>query len=84
MGVSTQEVVQVARHHRYEGVFNVRDLGGYLGDGDRTVRWGVVYRADGIHRLPAGTLDGLSRADRAAASRLLQRLAAHLAEESTA
>jgi len=30
------------------------------------------------------TLDGMSSADRAAASRLLQRLAAHLAEESAA
>src|SRR5665213_268919 len=31
-------------------VFNLRDLGGYRGLGGRTVRWGTVYRADGLHR----------------------------------
>lgn len=34
-----------------ERAFNFRDLGGYAGSGDRTVRWGLLYRADGIHRI---------------------------------
>jgi len=58
-GVSPQEALQLPRQHRYDGVFNVRDLGGYAVSDGRAVRWGVVFRADGIHRLPAGTLDGL-------------------------
>jgi protein-tyrosine phosphatase len=59
-GVSPQEVLRLPRQHRYDGVFNVRDLGGYpAGEDGRTVRWGVVYRADGIHRLAGGTLDSL-------------------------
>ena len=33
-----------------ERVFNFRDLGGYPA-GERTVRWGKLYRADGIHRI---------------------------------
>jgi protein-tyrosine phosphatase len=57
--VSPQEVVQLSRQHRYDGIFNLRDLGGYASEDGRTVRWGVVYRADGIHRLVGGALDGL-------------------------
>jgi len=33
-----------------DGVHNFRDLGGYPADGGIT-RWGLVYRADGLHRL---------------------------------
>jgi protein-tyrosine phosphatase len=38
-----------------ERVFNFRDLGGYPA-GDRTVRWGKLYRADGIHRIEGADL----------------------------
>ncbi|MGI5522955.1 tyrosine-protein phosphatase [Micromonospora sp. CA-259024] len=31
--------------------FNFRDVGGYLGDGGRTVRHGRLYRSDSLHRL---------------------------------
>lgn len=39
-----------------ERVFNFRDLGGYTASEHRTVRWGLIYRADGIHRLEGGDL----------------------------
>ncbi len=35
----------------FSNVFNFRDLGGYRGDGGRTVRWGRLYRADDLCRL---------------------------------
>ncbi|WP_406067048.1 tyrosine-protein phosphatase [Micromonospora sp. NBC_01638] len=31
--------------------FNFRDVGGYLGHGDRSVRHGRLYRSDSLHRL---------------------------------
>ncbi|HWK44542.1 MAG TPA: tyrosine-protein phosphatase [Stellaceae bacterium] len=34
-----------------EGATNFRDLGGYATDEGRTLRWGMVYRADGLGRL---------------------------------
>ena len=34
-----------------EGAYNVRDLGGYATKDGRTTRWGVLFRADGLHRL---------------------------------
>jgi protein-tyrosine phosphatase len=40
-------------------VFNLRDLGGYLGDGGRAIRWRTVLRGDGIHRLPASDLTAM-------------------------
>lgn len=44
-----------------EGADNFRDLGGYrTGDGGR-LRWGMVYRADGLHRLTDRDLRYLSR-----------------------
>lgn len=39
------------RHLAYDTVFNLRDLGGYEGAGGRTVRWRVLFRGDGVHRL---------------------------------
>jgi protein-tyrosine phosphatase len=42
------------------GAFNVRDLGGYRGRVGSTVRWQVLYRADGLHRLDDDDLDRLS------------------------
>ena len=35
----------------FDNVFNFRDLGGYRGDGGRTVRWGRLFRADDLCRL---------------------------------
>ena len=34
------------RHIRLQGASNCRDLGGYPGQGGRTLRWGLVYRSD--------------------------------------
>jgi protein-tyrosine phosphatase len=35
------------------GAFNLRDLGGYAASDGHRVRWQLVYRADGLHRIPA-------------------------------
>lgn len=42
-----------------EACFNFRDLGGHRAAGGRTVRAGLLYRADTLHRLTAGDLDVL-------------------------
>ena len=34
-----------------EGTLNFRDLGGYTAADGRTVRWGSVFRSDGLGRL---------------------------------
>jgi protein-tyrosine phosphatase len=39
------------RHIEFEAVHNFRDLGGYPTVDDRVTRWGVLFRADGLHRL---------------------------------
>jgi protein tyrosine/serine phosphatase len=39
-----------------ERAFNFRDLGGYAAGSGQTVRWGRVYRADGIHRVEGADL----------------------------
>lgn len=39
------------RHIPLEGTYNVRDCGGYLTREGCTVKWGVFFRADGLHRL---------------------------------
>jgi protein tyrosine/serine phosphatase len=44
------------RHLPFDTVFNVRDLGGYVGDGGRRIRWRTVLRADGLHRLSGDDL----------------------------
>ena len=38
------------------GAFNVRDLGGYRTSDGRLLRWRTVFRADGLHRIPADSL----------------------------
>ncbi|CAN7760167.1 tyrosine-protein phosphatase [Paenibacillus sp. LjRoot153] len=40
-----QRVLQV------EGAYNLRDLGGYKTKDGRMTRWGVLFRADGLHKL---------------------------------
>jgi protein-tyrosine phosphatase len=40
------------RRREYDGAFNLRDLGGYATGDGRSVRWRVLYRADGLHRSP--------------------------------
>lgn len=44
----------------FDNVFNFRDLGGYRGDGGRTVRWGRLYRADDLCRLTDAELTRLA------------------------
>lgn len=40
------------RHLPLEGAYNVRDIGGYGTVDGHTTRWGILFRADGLHRLP--------------------------------
>ena len=40
-----------------EAVHNFRDLGGYAGSSGRVIRAGVLYRADGLHRLSPSDVD---------------------------
>jgi protein-tyrosine phosphatase len=42
-----------------EACFNFRDLGGHRAVGGRTVRAGMLYRADTLHRLSGGDLEVL-------------------------
>jgi protein-tyrosine phosphatase len=44
-------VTIVERVVPFSTVFNFRDLGGYPAAGGRTVRWGRLYRSDGLFRL---------------------------------
>ncbi len=50
-----------ARHIECDGAFNIRDVGGYTTLSSHTVRSGMVYRADGLHRIPAGGASTLAR-----------------------
>jgi protein-tyrosine phosphatase len=49
------------RHVECEGAFNIRDIGGYPTTDGRTTRWGVLYRADGLYRVPDAAIAGLAR-----------------------
>ena len=44
------------RHLVLDGVFNVRDLGGYQGRAGQTLRWQRLYRADDLGRATADDL----------------------------
>jgi len=48
------------RHHRFEGCFNFRDIGGYAAADGRRVRWGRYYRAGRQDRMTAADLERLS------------------------
>lgn len=43
--------MQPDRRLRLGNVFNLRDLGGYVGEGGRVTRWRTLWRADGLQRL---------------------------------
>lgn len=47
------------RHLPLEGTYNVRDLGGYDTVDGRATRWGILFRADGLHRLPLSAQERL-------------------------
>jgi protein tyrosine/serine phosphatase len=55
-GVMSAEPQARPRRIPLERAFNFRDLGGYTIGSGRTVRWGLVYRADGIHRIEGADL----------------------------
>ncbi len=42
------------------GTYNLRDVGGYPTHEGLDVRWGVLYRSDGLSNLDSGGLDGLA------------------------
>jgi protein-tyrosine phosphatase len=43
-----------------EGALNCRDLGGYHTTDGRTVRWGHLYRSDGLHQLADADVETLA------------------------
>lgn len=49
--VIDQTVRPKQRHLDFSGAKNFRDLGGYQTVDGRVVRWGLLYRSDGLHRL---------------------------------
>ena len=48
-----------ARHVAMEGLFNVRDLGGYATVDGHSTRWRTLYRADSIHRASEADVERL-------------------------
>lgn len=55
-----QTRVRRERHLRFSGAKNFRDLGGYQAVDERTIRWGVLYRSDSLHKLTPADLRSLS------------------------
>jgi protein-tyrosine phosphatase len=49
-------VVAADRRLPFEGLQNFRDLGGYAANHGRTTRWGLVFRADSLHKLTAADM----------------------------
>jgi protein-tyrosine phosphatase len=47
----------VDRHIAFDRLHNFRDLGGYLADDGRHVRWGQLYRSDSLGKLAGADLD---------------------------
>jgi protein-tyrosine phosphatase len=52
--------VQKNRRLPFSGAKNFRDLGGYKTADGKMIRWGVLYRSDGLHRLTDDDLEYLS------------------------
>jgi protein-tyrosine phosphatase len=48
------------RHLELPNLFNLRDLGGYPAADGQTVRWRVLFRADGLQRIAAEDVHGLA------------------------
>jgi protein-tyrosine phosphatase len=48
------------RHLAFDGLFNVRDLGGYRTEDGHHTRWRTLYRADGLNRAQGDDLARLS------------------------
>lgn len=49
-----------SRHLNFSGTKNFRDLGGYPTMDGRSIRWGVLYRSDSLHRLSEADLRKLA------------------------
>jgi protein-tyrosine phosphatase len=45
---------------KFAGAKNFRDLGGYRTEDGRALRWGLLYRSDGLHRLTHADLKALA------------------------
>ena len=48
------------RRLSFSGAKNFRDLGGYQTSNGRTLRWGLLYRSDSLHKLTGADLRSLS------------------------
>ena len=49
------------RHVLLEGATNFRDLGGYLTEDGREIKWGLFYRSDNLHNLTDADLEKVSK-----------------------
>ena len=58
---ATDSTTDTERCLALEGCFNFRDLGGYRAAGDKTVRWGMLYRSDGLQRSSPADLETFAR-----------------------
>ena len=50
-------IVVAERRVPFTGITNLRDLGGYPTTGGGVTRWGLVYRADALHKLTGDDLE---------------------------
>ncbi|MCR8642726.1 tyrosine-protein phosphatase [Paenibacillus sp. N1-5-1-14] len=57
--MSSTTSISNSRHIPVTGAYNVRDLGGYETKTGQTTRWGVFYRADGLHQLSEDSTQAL-------------------------
>lgn len=55
-----REEISKRRRLPFSGARNFRDLGGYQTSDHRSIRWGRLYRSDGLHKLTAADLRYLS------------------------
>lgn len=54
-------VVAAERRVPFSGITNLRDLGGYATVTGGVTRWGMVFRADALHKLSSEDLDAFSQ-----------------------